>query len=380
MTLFICCYHFCFWNYGYNITFTTLREFSGSLAMSLFFLISGFLLYQNANTKEEINRKVHKRFYSLFIPFVIWNAITVIRVIYIKRSFPFTFANFLSWFFTGPADGPIWYLLAIYLLSLFAPIIVKFKHKKVLTTSLFSVLLIYLYLRNAGLFPYPFMAEDWWWYWNTIGYLPYFLIGSYTGLYFKDFIANRDYKVITHIISLVIFLSLSYIKCFTLLITSGYVGFITNILICLSFWFMLPNCWFKSNLNLVSQNSFFLYVMHYPFLIPLADKITRRIFRNFYFDFWPMILLYILALVLMFLICWAIVSLIKLILIKSNKTFMILSGNRVQNDFAIKFQERKLKKQTVQEPENYQTNQENNKNQDPIEEKNSQKKKAKEKT
>lgn len=342
MTLFICDYHFWFFEFGHNGAFSYLKEFSGFIAMAVFFMLSGFLLYQNANTQEDIKKKIHNRVFSLLIPFFIWNFVAKIIFSIQNKSFEFSFDNMVQSYFCGPVDGPIWYLMAIFLLLLLSPLVIKIKNNKKLVIVIFSTIILFLYLRNCGLIPYFYKAGDWWWYWNTLGYLPYYLIGSFAGLYFKDFITNTTYKKSVHILSfifLVVCIGVNVLVslCSEKFVFLRYFSFLNNILLIILFWFAIPQKMFKTNLSCITRYSFFMYVMHVPVLVPLSYHITKLIFTYQLSHLYQFILLWFLSISLMFIFAFVIVNLLELLFVKCPRLFMLLSGNRVKNNFSAKF-------------------------------------------
>lgn len=47
----------------------------GGIALSYFFMVSGFLLYKGINSLEDCLSKIKRRVFSLVVPFVLWNTI-----------------------------------------------------------------------------------------------------------------------------------------------------------------------------------------------------------------------------------------------------------------------------------------------------------------
>lgn len=331
LTLVICIYHFPLWEYGYSETFNKFKEFFGQIAMALFFAISGYLLYQNANTKEDVKIKMKKRTFSLLVPYFIWNIVSMIKNIIVSKSFYFSFGTLLYGFFLGPANGPIWYLLALYFLMFLAPLVIKFKNNKKLVTISLVVIMIYFHLKCLQIIPIFFYAETWWWYYNMVGYLPYYLIGAYVGLYYKDLVSSNKNSLIVSLTALCVFATSITIQYFT---SWRILHPLTNIIIPISFFMSMPNILFKRNLKPITSNAFFMYVMHVPILAPLANKLIKLVFHGEIGLCHQMILLSIVAILLMYFICCLIVTILKLILFKCDNIFNLLSGNRLQNDFS----------------------------------------------
>ncbi|MBR3885429.1 MAG: acyltransferase [Clostridia bacterium] len=354
-TLVICVYHFPLWKYGANSTYSFIREKIAYAAMALFFLMSGFLLYQGINSKEDGIKKFQKRLYSLLIPYLIWNIVSIIfKNVLVDRIYPLSFVFLINAFLTGPSNGPIWYLLVTYLLSILAPLVGRFKHKKKTVSAVFLLILTYFYLRYLDIIPTFFIPGDLWYYYNTLSYLPFYIVGAYAGLYLKDALNDNRKSLIISICSVVLFGLSIYIYYFTKL---SYLHFFCNLLIPITFFLMFPNCIFVSNLKPITENAFFAYVMHLPILIPLARKIITPIFRIQGTSFWFMILLATTAAIVMYLIATLIVYALKLILFKWNKAFEMLSGNRVKNNLS-----KYLNKKKATQTENVENNEVEEKN------------------
>ncbi len=330
-TIIICVYHFPLWKFGNTVLFTTLREGVARVAMASFFLISGYLLYQNATDYEDAKRKVKKRAISLLIPYLIWNIVAVIINVIVEKNFYFSFQSLIKIFLTGPANGAIWYLLAVYLLSLFAPLVVKYKHKQKTILIIFLSIVTYLFLKYIQIIPTIFFAEDLWWYNNALTYLPLYLIGCYAGLYFKDFLNEGKYWLIISIVSCLVFFGSIGIQYFTNII---HLHYFTSILIPVSFFLLIPNFAFRWKLNALTSNSFFIYMMHIPILIPLAEMIVKLIFKYPKNTTMHILLVALVAAVIMYIIATLIVIILKIILFKFDRLFGLLSGNRVKNDFS----------------------------------------------
>ena len=92
-----------------------------SLAISYFFTVTAFLLFNNLSMKN-FKQKLQKRMYSLLVPYILWQVIIVIKQIFqgkvwnIKAFIKYTFL-FEAW----PADGALWYVYAVFLLMLISP-------------------------------------------------------------------------------------------------------------------------------------------------------------------------------------------------------------------------------------------------------------------
>lgn len=126
---------------GQNVYHFVAELISGhfcAVATRWFFLLSGFLFFRYLKEGEFswawVSTKWEKRIYSLLIPYLIWNALAILAII-VKNVL---FSSVLSlgmdsdewstvtrgplyWFWTGPADFPLWFLRDLIVMSLLAP-------------------------------------------------------------------------------------------------------------------------------------------------------------------------------------------------------------------------------------------------------------------
>lgn len=348
-SLFVCYYHFLCAAPQIDPFFNRLSNYLCFIAMSVFFMTSGFLLFQNCETWDDMKVKLRKRVFSLVVPYLIWNTISIVIYwkhnlildIINKKTFTFSFFELIKHYFTGPINGPTWYLLAIYLISLFTSVIIKMKKRKKTITAMLIVSLLYFYLRNRGIIPTLFRADDWWWFYNLISYSPYYFIGCYIGMYYREIVTEFEPKFYINVLSMILFIILSFFNNLQLL---GFLTYFSGFLIIFCLWFSLPNRLFKSDLRPITQTSFFVYVMHIPIINPLINKILKSVLNGARLSFSMSLVISLIIFILAVVICFVILTLLKLIFIKSNKLFMIISGNRVKNDFAIKLENRKNNK------------------------------------
>lgn len=116
------------------------RFFSGyafcGTANRLFFLLAGFLFFNNLHTAKDCYYKIKKRVKSLLVPYLIWNCVFVLWYI-VLGAIPGikTFVNsdvlsnfdtvysVISYLFIQPANFPLWFLRDLMILVLFSPLI-----------------------------------------------------------------------------------------------------------------------------------------------------------------------------------------------------------------------------------------------------------------
>lgn len=130
-----------------NIISHSLADF----AVPLFYVISG-LLYQSSINKYGYKELLKKKFYSLFIPYIIWN--TIFFITFFIRNGYTSFDFFQGLLFiprddsfigclTQPWDGPLWFLRDLMVVFLLSPII-KYLIQRYAKIYLFFLLILYM--------------------------------------------------------------------------------------------------------------------------------------------------------------------------------------------------------------------------------------------
>lgn len=88
------------------------------VAMAYFFQTSAYLLYVNL-TEDNYGEKMKRRLKSLLVPFIIWNILGLIKVC-ITDGIPRSKMTYITHFTIDPFDGPMWYVLVVFLLGFLA--------------------------------------------------------------------------------------------------------------------------------------------------------------------------------------------------------------------------------------------------------------------
>lgn len=260
-------------------TYMKTAEQIGYISMVFFFFMSGFWFYKGLNSYKDIIKKWKRRIHTLLIPYLIWTVIIGTYQV-CTSQITINFNNIFYHIFETPVTGPLWYILGLLILQLFAPIILSLMKNRKLLTMLFSIIIIYISLRSLNIIPNLLEFKDWWWYNNLIYYIPVYLIGSYIGMYHQDIIIKNEYnqKIYTYIgISLLIIVFIFW----TYLITDiHYLNLIYAIISMIGLWFILKPKLFSKKLPDFLNCSFFLFALHKPILKPLTYQITKFILGN----------------------------------------------------------------------------------------------------
>ena len=119
-----------------------------------FFIFSGyfFFLKMQAMDLAFYKKQVKRRFESLMVPYLIWNTIAVAIGVFIYLIFSYlsieshsSFPQFapVEWYWTGPADYPLWFMRDLFCMALLSPLFYwYFKYTKLY--GLVGLILLYV--------------------------------------------------------------------------------------------------------------------------------------------------------------------------------------------------------------------------------------------
>lgn len=106
-------------------------DLMGHVAMGFFFMMSGYLLYLNADSPTDMVKKMKRRMYSLLLPVVIWNTLTLVYEILLHFAgvlpAQWSVMTVVNGYTFRMFCGVLWYLLALMLLMLPSPLIIRLK-------------------------------------------------------------------------------------------------------------------------------------------------------------------------------------------------------------------------------------------------------------
>lgn len=164
-------------------------------SVPLLFIISGYFFFRSPEEKniKFYLTKWHRRIYSLLVPYLIWNTIAI-AFLFIRFNIMagenLALCDYISgfWDFTGregndPADGPLWYIRDLMVMSLTTPLLYLLLRKKVTAILLFA-LLSTCYITGSGIHIAGF---------DTDSYI-FFAVGAYIATSKINF-ANIPHKV-----------------------------------------------------------------------------------------------------------------------------------------------------------------------------------------
>ena len=239
-----------------------------SVCVPFFFFLSGYLLFRRFEfSKEGIFKKYKSRFFSLFVPYVIWN--TFYFVIYAVLTHVRIFKTFMNhetvelslrnFLFTvwNSTFSPLWFVQSLMIMILPFPLYyILFRinmHKY--TWILGPISFIVVFVMSTGWIPYK------------IPYIqPTFILGTFLAINVKDIFEKEN--IIASIAALAAFLTAVIWLCL-----NKPHGVIWQIVIIMSVWYLFdiirsvekePRSWMKY--------SFFIYCAH-DLILEAMEKI-----------------------------------------------------------------------------------------------------------
>lgn len=290
------------------------------IAVPTFFIISGYLLFQQYSIK-----KIKKRTTTILIPYLLWSLITL-AIFIVFKAIPYTShlinTNFqLSWtsifnsIFIHPINGALWFLRDLYILVIMSPIFYYLMERKI-TAKIILFITAILWIFDLQ---YTFLVEP------TF----FFLIGSYLSISHKKLtIVKRRTKTIYSIfisymllicILTFIFVTKSWnpIILSKISVTTGLFVLFFNLQLLFSKNSIINHC-----LDAFKSYSFFVYASHL-IVVQFIRKVIIIIFEPN--NILLTIISYIITLILTISICCIGQNVLKKI---SPKFLNILTGSR----------------------------------------------------
>ena len=272
-----------------------------SIAVPTFFMISGFLFFNNFREFSwgGYKKKMKSRLKTLIVPFVLWNVVVflariagkIAKMYYIGESWDYV-ADFIAetnWHFiwdishwgdanhpwlwwttytTGPIDVPLWFLRDLIVVTVLSPLI----YWLVKTLKIFSLVLLF-----------AAYVSDFWvtWHGFRITAFFYYTLGAYFAINGKNIVefCRQNYKIIVGVMT-VLFASL-ITRCipddYRILVFNPFIlAAVLSAVVCGSNF--VVNKGIKANPLLVSS-CFFIYACHAAALPKSPLGIVNKIFH-----------------------------------------------------------------------------------------------------
>lgn len=293
------------------------------IAVPLFFILAGVAFYRDYNDKKYV-KKLLSRVKSLVIPFVFWNIVNMLFDMVASTFFSQYFVgrekmvislpNVLLGIFHYKYNGPFWFIFALIVFTIAAPIIDKLLVTKI-TSILSIVTLIVLASFNIGL-PQPLF------YSKTC--IIFYLVGGYIGrFYFDEFSkpSPKKWQLLSTamiVVAIVYYMLLNY----GMLTQRTIVSIIILIALSICFWNMM-DLFLPKEITIpnFARHSFWVFALH----INVSAVVTKLLFfvlpKSPYISLLNFVLTTIITLVGIEMVC----CIIKKI---SYPIYSLLSGSR----------------------------------------------------
>ena len=228
-----------------------------NITVPCFFAVSGFLFYYNFKW-EKLLGKWKRRFFSLVIPFFIWNTIIYFYYYGISRvsmfemePIIFSFKNYLISIFNS-INSPLWFIRTLVVYVVVSPACILLWRKKWIAQIMIVALIASNYMGISTRFISNY-------------YLPMYLLGAYMALYHDDIIIGindkngkwkKSFGIVGMCIVSVLALAITPLQLNDLWL---YTLRLTGVL---SFWFAFDVFKFDKPPKPYFSNSFSIYLIH----------------------------------------------------------------------------------------------------------------------
>ena len=234
--------------------------------LSFFFSVTGFLLFYGLNYRNYL-KKIERRVHSLLIPYLIWQALVLIKDLCIGRRYEIldvllrTFGLEL-W----PLNGPLWYVYVVFLLALLlSPVLLlMFSSKRSAWISTFAMLILIRFLKQTSIEPVRIVVS-YGLFSRILTYLPAYMIGAYYGRFYEK---NRMPESMVYSLAVVLF---SYLLDFKI---SGFFTDMVVMTLPMVLIFIFPSIPKLENRKIYDY-TFLIYALHHPFIVDLKGFIDE---------------------------------------------------------------------------------------------------------
>lgn len=230
----------------------------GRIGVPLFYIISGYLFFQRYdNSLKCYKNKLKKRIFSLLVPYLIWNFIAYLVYAFITHTMQPE--DFVQSFWVvnskpghSPADGPLWFVRTLMMLSIISPVMYCLNKNKY--TAFISLILLLLWLIGCPGF-------------NKGTIIGFTLFNAGVWLAIRNYDSYiKEPTISFFILSLFLYLTIAFLDLqFKGIPWLHNIGILIGILV----FFTLPKIAVPNFFVNLGGASFFLYCMHEPVLVCL---------------------------------------------------------------------------------------------------------------
>ena len=293
----------------------------GQFAVPLFFILSGFLFFRNIDTISDVKKKLKKRIYTLFAPYIIWNLIYYAIHLILNPGIGISITAINDAAFSYAYNPTFWFIQQLILLNAisFGLFYLLKDMKLILIIFIFMMLLVVFRI------DIPYINED--------AIIYYFSGATFSKLYNTnkiDFISKRNF-VLTMTLTILLFALNRFlfanirndftINLFTL--STILVRFSAALTI-----FYITDLFFNYDKTYsFMEHTFMLYAIHYMIVRAIAHLVQYVTFKLLSGD--AVIIFETAAFICSPIICVTInYYLSRYLKTNFNKLYMTLTGNR----------------------------------------------------
>lgn len=242
-----------------------------SVAIRLFFLISGVLFYRNYAYKDTL-KKYKSRAKSLLIPYLIWCSLYTFAVMLLHYTplgarfefdVPFTLKNLVMGILFNDFYQSFWFIFNLMIFTLACPLIYTLLKNKWVGLSSIAVLII-LYAFNITI---PEMitigGESYVAFWRADSIILY-MIGAYIGIHAYDWFAKKKDKKfsIACIVIVVLMVAVQFVNQ-KIVELPKIVYLVSLIIFSLALWFAFDIFKFDKKPHKIFEYSFMMFALNF---------------------------------------------------------------------------------------------------------------------
>lgn len=237
-------------------------ELFGSIALNYFFCASAYKFYVS---KKRIGIKLRKRIVTLLIPYFTWN--TLFIILYVVQYRSITLKDLLLGYTLTPFDGPMWYILVLYVFFVLMNKCIKYTNNRIFKISviLLSIIAAVFHcfvINDVFNFSYAFWVE------RTCRMLPSFL----TGMYFAN--EKKTFNCTNTSARLISMIGISACIIIGTLFGDGAIAILLMYICSFLLWIVCPN--FNLPIKSIFRNDMFLvYAIHEGIIIITIALINK---------------------------------------------------------------------------------------------------------
>ena len=293
-------------------------------AVPMFFMMSGLTFFKDYDNKKYLS-KIKSRFFTLVIPYLLWNTIWMLWEIFTSHSFiskfsegnvpyPLNLMSILKGIFFYGCNIPFWFVFDLIVFSFAAPVVfllIKNKYVGMISVAcLVAISLFGIYLPEK-VFYYP-MA------------IAFYLIGAVVGYHFFDFASKKSSKSmqIVSCVFLAAYILAKNIAPQEIHIDNYLTQTVVYTLAAFSLWNVTDIFIERIKPKAIYRRSFAIYAMHLPVAIVILKVLSFCLPQNPWLEIPKFVIMIVSTLLIVNFVCAFLERF-------APKIYAILMGNRI---------------------------------------------------